>query len=73
MAEPRSCTFCIHMRWDNVSPGCETCGNMNGGLGCNKGRFYERLPWGESEFREVMLTAVSCEDYEQWRPDEGEE
>lgn len=58
------CVFCKHFKWEYVSPGCPTCGNMNGGMICLAQHYCEVLPYDEDDFREVLLRAESCPDYE---------
>lgn len=60
------CVFCKHFKYEAIADysfSSMTSGT-DGGFTCMKGRYVERRPDDENEFRKLLLTAEACENYE---------
>ena len=71
MAYEKLCLFCIHFRWmkeEMWGMGSTLTGPMfhRGETICKKGHGKEwDEPENEKEYRQIILTAETCNDYEQ--------
>ena len=60
------CMFCANFKWEK--PYMEMAYSMGefmyGGATCTKGHIEENIPYDEADFRELILRAEKCLDYE---------
>lgn len=70
MTPEKLCVFCAHFRWAEIEYryySTLTGGDMLGGMTCLKQRLNEGWPLRPDtteEFREAILTAEGCPDYD---------
>jgi hypothetical protein len=64
------CLFCKHYSYEQIDGQRYSSWtiDMVGGCTCNKGHFASEMPSDEKEYRELLLRAGKCKDYE--RPKE---
>lgn len=64
------CMFCKHVEYERPWNSDSDSGTSfsGGGFSCNKKHFYEGGSYSLEDFREVMLKAEKCPDYEQVKP-----
>lgn len=64
------CVFCKHFDWESIGYtyySTLTGGEIDGGMACRKGHYghYDKgRPESTEEFRDVILIAQTCKDYE---------
>lgn len=61
------CITCKHFDFEAigwVEYGTYTGGDLEGGMSCKKGHFYESRPSDGAELRDLFSKAIKCKDYD---------
>ena len=66
------CIFCRHFCFDDIGTEPDyseyTGGSGYGGMSCAQKHYSEERPYDTDDFRNILLTADKCKDYDEVKP-----